>query len=114
MTDEFFIDDNFYYDIESLIEDVLEWEEIEDIKDLSEDYSVIANEAVLGPMFKFDLHHVLNTLDDDRYPEDNERIENKLVDLLKENINFDKIREGMPELYYQSRKQFTITKQDLL
>lgn len=114
MTDEFFIDDKFYYDIEALIEDVLEWEDIEAIADLREDYSITVNEAVLEPMFKFDLHHVLNTLDEERYPEDNERIENQLTNLLKENIDFDKIKQGMPELYYQSRRQFTITKKDLL
>lgn len=112
--ENFLIDDKFYSEIDDLIEDILDWEGVDCIEDLKEGYSIEAHQCKLEPMFKFDLNHVLNTLNEERYPEDNERIENQIVNLLKENINFDKIKQGMPELYYPIRNgKFVITKNDL-
>jgi hypothetical protein len=113
--ENFFVDDRFYSGLEDLIEDVLDWEEIDEIKELNDDWSIEVTESSLEPMIRFDINWILNRIDDDRLPEDCERTDRKLVQLLKDNINFDAINAGMPELYYEKwNSKIKITKQDLM
>lgn len=113
--ENFLIDDRFYPEIEDLIDDVLDWEGIDELDQLDNDWSIQACRTELEPMYRLSIDHIYQFLDSERMPEDNTRIDNELDKLLRENINFDAINKGMPRLYYPKlRAEFTITKKDLL
>lgn len=113
--ENFLIDDRFYSEIEDLIDDVLDWEGVDELDQLDDDWSIQACETELEPMYKISLNQIWNMLDSDRLPENSDFVETQLDKLLQKYINFDAINEGMPKLYYPKRKgEFTITKKDLL
>jgi len=112
--EHFIYNDNHYYDLDQFISYCdLSKEEIEKLED---DWFEILEETKLEPLMQFDL----DTLSDliighveDRTSEHGDEI-GILKKVLKENINFKLIQEKMPDLYYPTGKEYTLTKQDLL
>lgn len=111
MTEQFFWSDEFYHDMGDFIDSIAD-DYKEDFSDMEDTWSVKCYEAELQPMLKIS-KDTFYELAEERFPEDNDRIEqqfSKALDL----IPFDQVMEAMPKLYYQTRKTFTITKQDIL
>lgn len=106
-------EDKFYGELSDLIEDILYDEDIEEVLELPDDFTIEVFQCELEPMFKIDLNWFLNRLDEDRFPEDNERIDDEMCRAIENNCNFAKMNEEMPKLYYPKEK-VTLTKQDLL
>lgn len=103
--ENFVVVDRFYSEIEDLIEDILDWEAIDDISELPEDYELEIWECFPEPIVKLSLSLILDRIDDERFPEDNERIGDQLINAIKSGIDFDKINTQIPVLYYPQRKK---------
>lgn len=106
--ENFFIDDEFFSDFTEYMES----RELDEIN-IPDDHSEMAIEGELQPMYKFDLDWIFDRLDEERDDENN-NASDKLIELLKKNIDFEAINAGMPKLYYGTKKKFVITKQDLI
>lgn len=114
MKENFFKYDKFYSDFDDLLSE-LEIDELEDAKNLPDDYSIECHESRKEPIVRLDAAWILERIDEERFPEeDNDRTSSKIAKILKEHIDFDKINSLMPELYYEDRKKFVITKQDII
>lgn len=119
--ENFFQDDKFHSDLESLMSD-LDLNEDQDIKDLDEDWSIDCEEATLEKVFELDedfvVQAILSQTDrwEDRFPVDDndERTEKQIEDALKMGINIKTMNSLLPELYYPNGKKFKITKKDLI
>ena len=115
--ENFFVEDKFYTDFDSFIEDHFEeWEEdklLQEAKELEDDWAVKATEAELQPIVTLSPTWISERIDDERWPEDDDRISNK-VSVALDTIDYAKVNSMMPQLYYGTRKKFTITKQDVI
>ena len=113
--ENFFEDGKFYTDIEDFIYKVFDGDE-ERIRELEEDAVFECKGSKLEPIIDFSSQWITDRIDDDRFSENNSGTENeKITKVLDENIDFKKITDLLPKLYYENYKdKFTITKQDLL
>ena len=113
--ENFFEDGKFYTDIEDFIYKVFDGDE-ERIRELEEDAVFECKGSKLEPIIDFSSQWITDRIDDDRFSENNSGTENeKITKVLDENIDFKKITNLLPKLYYENYKdKFTITKQDLL
>ena len=113
--ENFFEDGNFYTDIADFIYKVFDGEE-EQVRELEEDAVFECKGSKLEPIIDFSSQWITDRIDDDRFSENNSGTENeKITKVLDENIDFKKITNLLPKLYYENYKdKFTITKQDLL
>lgn len=110
--ENFFYDNEYCDSIEDLIYKIVDDED--EIYELDDDFELKCYEAKLEKMEEIDEYWITQRMDEDRFPEDDERTMDRLLKLFKDNINFEKINEGMPELWYETGKTFIITKQDLI
>lgn len=111
----FFIDDEFYSDIERYIRQTFNDSE-DEINALDDNWVVEAELGELQPMFSLDadsLSEILASNFEDRTSEDGEEFDD-LESVLKECIDFEKLNSKIPKLYYASGKMERLTKQDLL
>lgn len=108
--ENFFIDESFYSELEDFLEE-MEWDE-ELAKALPDDWSIVATESYLEPMFVLSAHWITERIDEERFPE-SETEEYKLANALSL-IDYEKVNALIPKLYYGTGKKFTITKNDLL
>ena len=108
--ENFFIDENFYTDLGHLIDSV---SDEEDLSDLDNDWSVECNESKLEKAFTLSTDWIMQYVGEERFGEEGDAYK-KCYDLLESSIDYEKINAQVPELYYFTRKRFTITKQDLL
>lgn len=115
--ENFFIEDKFYNDIESLL---IDFEIDEDnIAELPDDWS---QEVILGTLEPvFDLNQesfermLYGWFGDDRMPEDwDEKLENKITEAIRQSVDFEKLSNLLPKFYYGYGEKAIITKQDLL
>ena len=113
--ENFFEDGEFYTDLEDFIYKVFDGEENQ-VRELEEDAVFECKGSKLEPMFYFSPKWITERIDDDRFSENNSDDEfEKITKILIENIDFKKIVDLLPKLYYENYKdKFTITKQDLL
>jgi hypothetical protein len=113
--ENFFEDGEFYTDLEDFIYKVFDGEE-EKVRELKEDAVFECKGSILEPIIDFSSQWITERIDDDRFSENDSDDEyEKITKVLEENIDFKKITDLLPKLYYENYKdKFTITKQDLL
>ena len=112
--EQFFDDDNFLLDIGDLAEryDIDE----DNVNELKDDWQVKVELSDLEPIFEVtaeSLCQMLADCNEDRLSEDFDE-EQKVMRALKESIDFDKLKELLPKLYYPNGKFETITKSDMV
>lgn len=110
--ENFFYNDSFCTDIGDLI-DILE---IDDPNILKDDWQVRVEMSDLEPIFNIDADNLCQLLADaneDRLSEDFDE-EAKVLKALQDSIDFEKLKEALPKLYYPNNKFETITKADLV
>ena len=112
--------ENFLYDDTfcSNLEDLAYLFEIDEdnVNQLKDDWQVIVELSDLEPIFNVDANYLCQLLVDaneDRLPEDFDE-EAKVLKALKEAIDFEKLKEALPKLYYPNNKFEKITKADLV
>lgn len=106
--ENFFIDDEFFSDLESYMNsrDI-------DEDNIPDDYSEGAVYGDLQRMYNFSIDWIFDRLNEERDDEEGNGGE-KLTKILNDNINFDAINEAMPKFWYATKNKFVISKQDLL
>lgn len=106
--ENFFIEDEFY-------DDLCSYMEAHDLEEdnIPDDWSEMANETKLEPMFDFSMDWIFDRINEERDDENGSAGE-RLVKILEKHIDFKAIQEEMPKLYYATKVKFEITKQDLL
>lgn len=117
--ENFFIDENFYSDVEDYIEDLGLTEE--EILNLDDDWSIRCEYTRLEKICQLDkgevsdliYNYILNHFEH-RLPEDNGEFDVKLEKVILNNLDLSSVNEKMPELYYQTGEFFELTKQDLV
>lgn len=115
----FFFDDEFIDEINTeFIDRILGFSnisEISEIQNLSDDFQIKLTGADIEPVFVFSENYIIEGIDDERFPEDSEKTVEKIRKVLSDNIDFKKINELMPTLYYgNSTRKFYLTKKELL
>jgi hypothetical protein len=112
--ENFFYDDTFCLDLEDLAR-VFDIDE-ENVNELKDDWQVKVELSDLEPIFNIDAEKLCQLLADaneDRLSENFDE-EEKVLKALKEMIDFDKLKDTLPKLYYPNNKFETITKADLV
>jgi len=115
MADEtYYYNDNFYFDFESLSEDLFETEE--DIRALPDDYEIKVNLCDLKPIVVFTAELIKErTVDEECYSENHGDIESQTIsDALNKCIDFEKLNSLIPKLWFPSKKFKVFTKQDFI
>lgn len=112
--EHFFYEDTFCSDLQDLANlfDVNE----DNVNELKDDWQVRVEMSDLEPIFNIDADNLCQLLADaneDRLTEDFDE-EAKVTKALKENIDFEKLKEALPKLYYPNNKFETITKADFV
>lgn len=110
----FFVEENFYTDLDDLCHYLSI--DIESINHLSEDWQLKVELSNLEPIFDVtpeSLCQLLADANEERLSEDYDE-EEKVLKALKECIDFDKLKEKLPNLYYPNNTFQTITKADIV
>ncbi len=110
--ENFIVEDKFYRDLEELFHDL----DYDEENPPSDDWALKVELSDLEPIFNIDaekLCQMLGDCNEDRLT-DNEEEEQKVLNALKESIDFDKLRGLLPKYYYPNGKFVTLTKQDFL
>ena len=111
-TEPFFYNEKYYYSLDELRDEIVS--EDCDIKDLPDDYSIIATKSQLLPIIQFkaeDFADMADEFSETNYDEEYE----KILEAVKKHCDFEKLNSEIPKLWYEMpSEKFTITKQDLL
>lgn len=105
-------DEVFFSDLGELMDHLDINEELEGIDD---DWKIEVQKCQLEPIMELSTDWIMERVDEERYSE--EQAENqmrKMEKVLNENIDYAKINELMPKLWYPIYKKITFTKQDLI
>lgn len=107
----FFYNDKFYSDLGELCDDL----DLDDdaIAALPDDWSVEVTEATAEKLIELSPDWIVERIDDDRWPEENDEMYRRVKKLLSV-IDFASINSAMPELYYETKNTFSIEKSDLV
>ena len=107
--ENFFYNDKFYDDIEAFMIDLdIDEETIESMSDF-----YICRRGKLEPLFVLNADWIIDRIDEERFSEDNNENEYKKVVEALNQIDFTKVNEKIPKLWYESYELFEITKADL-
>lgn len=108
---DFFYDDKFFCDLGELCDHL----DLDDkaIAELPDDWSIEVTESVCEKVAEITPRMISGAIDDDRWPEESDNTYRKVIEALS-TIDYASINAAMPELYYDSQKSLTITKNDLL
>jgi hypothetical protein len=112
--EHFFYNDNFCSGIEDLAR-LFDIDE-DNVNDLKDGWQVKVELSDLEPIFKVDAENLCQLLaraNEERLSEDFDE-ESKVLKALKETIDFDKLKDALPQFYYPNNKHETITKEDLV
>lgn len=109
--ENFFYGDTFFSDLTECCE-YNEWT-LEEIEEYPDDFKLEVECSVLEPIFRLSVDWIIDRINDERFSEDGDEV-SKIVKILEDNINFDKINEQIPQFYYGSRKKHYFSKSDLL
>jgi len=112
--EHFFYEDTFCSDWEDLV-NAFDIDE-NNVNELKDDWQIRVEFADLEPIFNVDANSLCQLLADnneDRLSEDFDE-EAKVLKALKETIDFEKLKEALPKLYYPNNKFEIITKADLV
>jgi len=111
--ENFFYEDEFHTDLESLI--ITIGDDFEDFKD---DWSIKVELTDLEPIFDVTVNNLCSLLADaneERLNLDEEEYEEKAIKkALSESIDFEKLNSLLPKYHYPNSKFEIITKQDLI
>lgn len=116
--ENFFIEDRFYTELSDLIDEMDLDDEM--VQNLPDDWSIEVEDSNLEKMFVFKERFVIDSIVErtdqweDRFPEEPDRVNEKIEKAIKAGIDIDKINELLPSLYYPNGKKYTITKKDLI
>jgi hypothetical protein len=109
----FFYNDNFYTELEDLCS-YEEWDK-EEIQSWPDDFKLEADCCDLETIEEIDAEWIASRIDDERFSEESyDKEYAKILKVLNENIDFDKINSLLPKLYYSNRSKLYFTKADLL
>lgn len=112
--ENFFYEDTFCYDLEDLanVFDINEY----NVNELKDDWHVEVEMSDLEPIFNINADNLCQLLADaneDRLSDDFDEEENVLK-ALNETIDFEKLKEALPKLYYPNNIFVTIIKADFI
>lgn len=111
VNEAFHIDEDYYADMDSF---VCTFDE-QEINDLDDDWAVEAYECESQPIHVFTPENIIQTINEERFSENNAEDEyERIIKILSDNIDFEKLNSLIPHLNYGTRKKFLITKHDLL
>lgn len=117
--ENFFVDDQFYGDVEDFVE-AAEWDE-EIVRALPDDWKQEVMLTRQEKVFSTDLEYIASEMaellcdrNDDRMPEDPWQVIEKVKAAIRGAIDIDKLRELMPSLYYPADEKATLTKADII
>ncbi len=107
--ENFFYYSKFYSDIEELMIDLeIDEESIESMPDF-----YLCYKSKCEPIVQFDADWMLERIDEERFTEERFEKESEKIHKLLSEIDFSKINEQIPKVYYESFEKFEITKADL-
>jgi len=109
--ENFIYSDKFYSDMDEFLED--EGITEDNCKDFPPDRSFECFDCELEKVVVLNAEWIEERIDSERYPEESDRMEEKLRKALAE-IDFTKANELMPSLWYPTRKKFSITMADII
>lgn len=112
--ENFFYDDSFCIDLDKLA-DLCGIDE-ENVNELKDDWNAKIELTDLEPIFTTnaeDLCQLLADNNEDRLSEDFDEKE-KVLKALTESIDFEKLNNLLPKLYYPNNKFETVTKSDMV
>lgn len=110
--ENFIVEDKFYRDLEELFHDL----DYDEENPPSNDWTLKVELSDLEPIFNINAENLCQMLADcneDRLT-DYEGEEQKVLNALKESIDFEKLKSLLPKYYYPNGKFVTLTKQDFL
>ena len=110
----YYYNENFYHDLEQLIDDL----DFEKVEDLSDDFSITyreCDEEKLCTLSADLLAELIRDYHEERFSEEDSDGEYyKILKNLSKNIDFDKINSEMPTLWYPSKRKVQFTKADIV
>lgn len=110
----YYYNENFYHDLEQLIDDL----DFEKVEELADDFSITYKECDEEPIVQLsadNLGELIRDWQEERFSEDDSEGEHEaIVKILSENIDFDKINSEMPTLWYPSKRKVQLTKADIV
>lgn len=117
--ENFFIDDNFYSDLDEYIDSLLLEIEYDSLEHLPDDFKVEAFESEKRQAFgSLDHDRIMEFIEDtyiDDLPESYfDNYSNEVLESLKKSFDIEAFKKTLPHYYYSTNKKFTITKQDLI
>lgn len=111
--ENFFYNDNFYYELSDCI-NYNDWDK-EEIESYPDDFKLEVICSELQYIVQIDAEWITERICDHRFSEQNSDKEvTSIMNILNDNIDFEKINSLIPKLYYPSRKKHYFTKTDLL
>lgn len=87
----------------------------EDLSKMEEGFLLTYDYCELRPIEQFDGWSIADRVDDERFSEDNDADErDRIAQILNENVDWDKINELIPKLWYPSKRKGEVTREELL
>ena len=115
----FFVDDKFFAEVEDYLLET-EWTD-DEIRNLPDDWSIEIGLASKEPVCKLDIdkfinEYIVDQLCEETLPEDPDDTIKQIEKCVKENIDFTKLNESLPRLWYlnERAKDGVLTKKDLM
>ena len=103
--------DNYYDELSDIIEDI-------DVESLKEGDVIKCGNCTLEPIITLTANMIVDSLEnhlEERHSEDNVQEElQQITNVLKENIDFDKINSLLPKLWYPNGKEIVFTYEQIM
>lgn len=109
--ENFFYEDKFYSDLEDLASDMEIYEDT--VQALPENWEITCMACESQKLVTLDADWIIERIDSERFPEESDRTEARLKKSLA-TIDFNKVNELIPSVWYPMDKDFKITKSDLV
>lgn len=107
----YYLDDNFYHQLEDIVDDL-------DLEVMSDTDTIKVENCALEPIITLSAEILADYLEgylEERHSENNQDEElDKIIQVFKNNIDFEKINSELPKLYYPNNTFVTLTKQELI
>lgn len=108
--ENFFYKGEFFKDLDEFIDTILDYTET--VKDLPETYEAICYKSSEEPILTLSSEWITKRICDDRISEN--EVE-KITDILNKYLDFEKVNQLIPKLYYEAiGNRIIITKKDLI
>lgn len=110
--ENFFYNEQFYSDLTECC-NYNDWDE-QVIQSFPDDFKIEVELSNLETIQRLSPEWILERIEDERFSENTEDEADLITNILRENIDFEKINALMPKLYYSKGEREYISKQDLL